>query len=342
MMTPIMVYGSTRTRELYYAHALSRAVRTPEIVPLDRESRAAAEQARQMHNVFVSMSRSSDCFEAYALYGEIMEARAESAYLARMRDRLRVGVEVQLRRQLATIAGIELNIGLLESTIELNEKILEQTQIRLQHGVASEMDVREAELALEESIVNLEMLELNLQNERTNLNRHIGQPLTADLQIIYDVYDIEPVCEEIRSENSINRQAARDHNLLHWIDQVAIRRHYWQSNLYNPEEDNRYNRVQHQMASFERDMAERAAEQRVRAALYEWDRLIEQQEAILTDLASAQAEYENMHERLEAGFVIPLQVDQMRLALQAQEVRLARHSYEFWIARIKVDHPYVR
>jgi len=341
MVTPVAVYAS-RPRELEYAHVLSRALRIPEIIPLDRESRAAAEQARRLHDEFVEITRRSDSFYAYAIYTQVLELRAESARLARERIRLSAEVEVQLRRQLATIAGIEFNMILLESTIELNEMVLEQTQIRLQHGVASERDVREAELALDQSIVEMDMLGLTLQNERTSLNRLIGHPITSDLIIIYDIYDIEPVGEETRSERSITRQVARDHDWLNWIDIVAVHHHHWQSNIDNPEEDNRYNRVQHQMAVFERNMAERTAEQRVRAAFDNWDHLIEQQEAIQADLAAAQAEYENMQERLEAGLVIPLQVDQMRVAVQAQEVRLARHSYEFWVARIRIDHPYVR
>jgi hypothetical protein len=186
------------------------------------------------------------------------------------------------------------------------------------------------------------MLQLSLENERANLNRHIGEAISADVRIIYDIHDIEPVCEITRSEWFIYQQVERDPNLLHWIDQVEIRRYHMHVNRYNPEEDRQYNRVQHQIATFERNMAESAAEQNARAALYQWDRLIEQQEAILADIAAAQAEYENMQERLEAGFVIPLNVEQMRFALFAQEVRLARHSYEFWIARMRIDHPYLR
>lgn len=337
MLSPMTVYAS-RPREIQFDNAVSRASRNA-ASQLDLESRQEAAKARELRAI---RANTFDSEEANLLDIQIITAQTESAWLARESERVRVVANIQLRNYLSSIRASELQIQLLEQTIELQEQVLEHTELRLQHGMASAVNVREATHTLDQSRINLETVQLNLQNQRQSVNRLVGQLITANVQIVYDVFDFDPIPEDAGSERFVNQRVERDPDLIRTRGEVEVRHAAWQNQLDNPEVDNRYMRVQHQIAGFERDMAERQAEQRVRTALLEWERLHEQYEAIQADLAQAQQDYEAIQRRFEAGFVTQIQVDQAALAVASQEIALETHYYAFWIARLRIDHPYVR
>ena len=337
----VSVYAA-QPREIQYAHALSRAIsRNPSIPPLDRDARQANARARDLWYEYVNLANSDD-EQAGVVYGQRLMAIAESNRAQRERERLVLSAELSLRRHLSNISGFESDLTMLENSISLQERMLEQTELRHYHGMASEMDLRDAQHALEQSNLNLDMLRLNLENERYQLNRLIHQPITANIQVIYDVHDIEPIPQDAGTERFMRFQVERDHNLQRWLDEVSIRHHEWQRQLDDPEVDNRYMRLQHQLAVLERNLARQQAELSIRNALAEWDRLIEQEAALYAEVAQARADYENMLNRFEAGMVTQIQVDQLGLALAQAEARLVRHAYAFWIARLRVEHPYMR
>jgi len=341
-MFSVPVYASA-PREIQYSHALSRAItRSLDISPLERESRAARALADELRDQRANLPN-LDNEEADELYGQRLAALAEAGRLQREADAARFQLELRLRNQLAAIAGIESNIALLENNLVLQERMMEQMELRHYHGMVSEAELRETEHTVEQTKLNLEMLQLNLQNERQNLNRLIHQPITANIRVVYDVNNLEPIPENIREARQIQRMVAQDHDVQHWQEQVSVRRHEWQSQLNDPEVNNtRYRRMQHQLATLERNIAERQAELNVRNNLTEWERLLEEEQAALADLAQAQADYEDMQNRLEAGFVTQIQVDMVAMGLAAQESALASLSYDFWIARLRVERPYMR
>ena len=339
---PVQVFGAARPREIPYDHALSRAItRNPSIVPLDRDTRAANARARDLLEEYLA-TVNADRTEAAAIYGQRLMALAERDRLQRERDRLRLNVELDLRRHLSAITEGSQNVEILENTLILQEMLAEQTELRHYHGMASEFELRDVQQTLEQTRLNLEMLNLSLESERQQLNRLIHQPITANIQIIYDKHDFLPIPEEADTDRFIQRLAAQDHNLLRWHEEVEIRRHEWQRQLEDPEVDNSYMRLQHQLAQLERDMAERQAELNIRNTLAEWDQLLEQELALQADLARAQSEYENMQNRLQAGLVTQIQVDFAALEKVSSEARLTRHGYNFWITRLRIEHPYMR
>ena len=338
-----MVAHASQFREVRYAHALSRAagVRNPAIAPLDREIRQANAQIRDMLDT-VHALRNSNHPEADVAYGQRLIAISERNRLQRDRDRLILSTETSLRSHLANIAGATLDVELLERNLDIQQQTLEQLQLRHRHGLASDQEVREAEHTLELARLNLEMLNLTLQNERQQLNRLMFQPLNANIRVAYEIGNLGAPPEEAQLERFIQQNTERDHNLLRWQETVGIRRHEWQSQLDNPDVDNTYTRLQHRLATLERDMAEQQAALHVRNVLAEWDRLVEQQVALEAALAQAQSDYDNMQSRLAAGMVTQLQVDMAALAVASQEAALVKHGYAFWIASLQLNHPYMR
>lgn len=343
MAVPVQVYA--RAREVPYNHALSRAIsRSPVISPLDRDIRQANARARDIMDEYLTVVN-VDQFAAYVLYGEWLQEIAARDRLTRERERLVLAVELELIGHLANLSRQRSDIQSLESNLLLQEQMLEHTILRHSHGMASDFDLREAEQALEQTGLNLEMLRLAHQNESQQLNRLIHQPITADIRVIYDIDYSEPevfALEGTDLERHLRRQAERDHQLMYFQEEVRINHHNWQRFLDAPEVNNDERRLLHRLSVLNRDMEERHAELRVRTAMGDWDRLVERQLALEADLTQAQTNYENMKNLLETGMATQIQVDGLAVALAAQEAQLAQHNYAFWKQRIRVMHPYLR
>ena len=326
-------------RDINYGHALSRAVnRNPSISPLDREARQAfalADRMREERTAIVNYDRDA----ADALYGQMLIATAQGNILRREREQAMANVELALRRHLANIAENEERTFLLEGNITLMELMMEQTELRHQHGMASEVELRELTHNLDQVRLQLEMLSLAQQNERQELNRLINWQITANIRLVYST-EVEPIPE--LDDRGIRRLAAMCHSYLGWEDVAVARRYEWQRQLDDPEVDNAYGRLQTRLAVIERDLAERQAETNVRAILAEWEQLIEEEAAIQADIEQAQEALETVISRLEAGMAIPIEVFSAELAVAAEEARMSRLAYDFWILRLQVDHPYIR
>ena len=335
---PMQVYAAA-PRDIPYAHALNRAISwDSNVAPLDREIRQADARVRNLLEEYLSLVN-TDRTAADAIYGQRMMEIAERDRLRRSKTRLELSIERALRTLLADIVESEINIELLEANLDFQQRLFEQVELRHSLGMASDMELREARHTLEQTGLSLEMANLALQNQRQELNRLIRQPITADIRVIYNIPDLTP--PEQLSDREMQRLIARSHNLLYWREEVEIRRHEWQRQLDDPEVDNSYMRLQHRLAVLERDMAERQAELNIRNSLAEWERLSEQEAVIMADIAQAQADYEDMKSRLEAGLATQLQVDATVLAIAAAEARLVRHSYNFWIAHLEIEFPYI-
>lgn len=335
---PVQVYAS-RPREVQYSHALSRAIsRNPDIIPLERAVRDDEALARELLADYLA-TVNADRDAAAVIYGQRMMILADRDRTQREIDRHRVTTESDLRTHLRNIASLEANLEILETSLALQSERLGQMELRHSHGMASDMELSAMGLAVEQLALNLDMLNLNLVNERQQLNLLIHQPITANIQVVYEIGGFEAVPVEL-TDRQLQRMFDRDHSLLHWQDQADISRHEWQRQLGSPEISQL--RLQHQLNVMERDLAERMAELNVRNNLAYWDRTLEHGLALEADLAQAQADYENMLNRLAAGLVVQLDVDMTALAVSEAEAQIARHGYDLWIVNLRAVHPYLR
>ncbi|MCL2015150.1 MAG: TolC family protein [Defluviitaleaceae bacterium] len=336
--------AQSRVVEIEYSNALSRAIsRNPDTSPLDLEARRAAARARANLAEFLALTGSGDYREqAEAAYGQRLINLAESNRLQGELARIAASTELALRNHIANIARQESQIANLTLNLDINERMLEQTLLRHQHGMASTAEITDAELALEQTHLNLATLQLQLANERQSLNRLIHHTITQNTQIIYDVHDIPPITAEMRTDRLISRQTNSYPTVQHWQDQVEVRRFEWQRQLNDPRVDNAQMRLQLDLAHIELNMAETLAELGIRNLFAEWDRLLEQENSLQMALAQAQSDYADMQERFAAGLVTEIQVEMLALAVTMRETELALHDYNFWIARFRIEHPYAR
>ena len=338
MILPTEVLAAPRG--ITYSLALSRAISRDSVVaPLEREIRQANAQARHLMDDYLAVVN-SDRDLADEIYGQRLRALAERDRLQRDLDRHSLNIELTLRGYLADIAESEANIVILEANLDFQKQMLEQTMLRHSLGMASDMDLREAEQQLGQTALNLEMLGLSLENLRQQLNRLIHQPITANVQVMYEKEEFGPLPE--LTDREMQRLFASDHNYSYWREEVEYRRHEWQRQLDAPDVVRDMLRLEHRLSTLERDMARRQAELNVRNTLTQWDYLLEEELVIQSDIYLARANLEDMQRRYEAGLVIQMHVEGTKLSLMAQEARMVRHEYDFWITRLRIDRPYIR
>ena len=354
--TPIAAQASP-PRQIPYDHVLSRIIsRDPAVTPLDRELRDANNTVRSA-NTAVRHFRHEPSMSIAAREANIhlLQVTAERDFLQRERNHISISAEMQLRRHLVNIARYEADIRILEYTLALQEGMLQRAEQLHRRGFVIASDVVEARQAIELSNLNMEMLEFFLQSERQQLNRLTNHPLDSHIRITYTVDDSALVPEDGDIEYLIAQVVDRYPCVMIWRANERIRHHELQIQLNTAR--NRYGeghrmspatevinsrmRRYHQSAILERDTAKRQAELQVRSALAHWEQLVEQQQILELSLAQAIREYEDMQARFNAGFATQIQVDSFAVDVAVQEIMLEVHSYEFWIARMMVMHPYV-
>ena len=302
--------------------------------------RQLREQARLSRNTHIVLFN-TDRVQAEILYGQIVRMSKDADKLERYSHVHRMNIELGIRRSITNIAGLRMDLYNLENSIALQETLFEQTQIRNYHGMVSDVDVVDAELALEQFMLQKELLELSLLDNMQQFNTLLRHSIYSDITVTYDI-STEPLPEDI--DRFISRSIAENPMYLNRQDEAEARFAEWQSRLNDrsaPEATILMLRLEHTLALFERDNAERMAELNIRNALNEWERLLEVEQAIQAELEQAVNDYENMKSRYEAGFVTQIQVDLTAQAVAAQETRLMKQAYDFWIARFIIDHPYL-
>ena len=333
---------SDRLIEVTYADAIRQGLlRNATMTPLIRQIRDTDVEIRETMRTRLQIVN-QDRPLAEAMYGDYLRLKIERQRLQFEADRFELSMELSLRQSLATIASSEANLALLEATLAFQEETLRHATLRHYHGVATELDIRAAERDIEQTLIQVESLELVLANERLEINRLVNRPITANVRIIYDIEEtLPPLPDESEMERFIEQQILQNPNFRIYYDTAEMQRYEWQRNRDDPTIDNTINRFQFDLAVMDRNEARRQAELAIYNALVEWDRLIEHEQTLQVGLEQAIANHELMQSRLEAGLVTQIQVDALALVILQHEVEISLHIYDLWLARIRIDHPYM-
>lgn len=345
-----LTLNAARTAEFTLEQAVSRVINR-DLTPVSTPSGPGNNQTLSQNELLIRQTReqarllqaspNANRLQAELINGQIVRLLKDADKLERYSHVHRMNIELGIRKSIANIAGLRMDLQDLENSIALQQALFEQTQIRNQHGLVSDVDVTDAELALEQFMLQKGLLELSLLGNIQQFNTLLRYSIDSDISVTYDI-TTEPLPEDI--DRFISRSVAENPLYLNRQDEVEARFAEWQSRLNDrsaTEATIITLRLEHTLAIFERDNAERMAELNIRNALNEWERLLEAEQAIQAELEQATNDYENMKSRHEAGFVTQIQVDLTAQAVAAQETRLKKQAYDFWIARFIIEHPYL-
>ena len=252
----------------------------------------------------------------------------------------RASIELSLRSVLANIARTESDIASLQDLINLREATLEAARLRYEYGAASASELRDAELALEQSVADMRALPTSLLNLNIELNLLTNYPLDRELIVVYEITQRPELPEDL--ERFINETVNNNPALQNARNRVGLMADIWQEQLDDPNEDNDANRLNHRISQIERDLAQMDAENLARAAVLALERLYERENGLLNDLEEAQNAHAAMQERYDAGLVTQMFLMQTELGVSSAERALTLLEYDFWLAEITLNFPHVR
>lgn len=262
------------------------------------------------------------------------------AQLTRMRtdqEMYRIRTEFAMRSSITAINNAELNIELLIASLEHERALLVNTRMRVEAGLASESDLRAAELALEVQESNLAENLLTLETQRQSLNQILQRPVTADLYIYFEREMLEFPTD---LNAHIRRYAPRQPN---------VRRSY----TY-------YNRARAELRDFTTSTPEwREAERARNNTRREYNDILRRVEtdmrnhyntlnAMQHNIQSLEINLLRENERLEAvtlnyqaGLATRFDIEAAQLAVLRAETAIEQALNNYWNVQFAFEHPFL-
>jgi hypothetical protein len=249
---------------------------------------------------------------------------------------INTGIEMSLRNALVNIANLELDINLLEATIELNEENLRRTTLRRQFGLASDNDQRVAEQTLTQNRTNLETLLITLANEKQSLSKILQLPLE---QVVTVEWERRFVQIPDNLQGYIEVQTAASPVIKQREIAIEIRK----ANLDINEDDSKKLSLQNEYDQALRELndAKLALEAAIRLSNQNKNQLLTREEALKIDAEKAADQERTLQAHLNLGFITQFEIDQIRLSILNTEIQLEKNLNQLWVLQFAYLNPFL-
>ncbi|MDR1538716.1 MAG: TolC family protein [Clostridiales bacterium] len=247
--------------------------------------------------------------------------------------------EYMLRNSLSTLAADEMDLQMLKETIKLKEQNIKNLKLKLDLGMTSENDLTKAQQELDQDKVNVELLALRVQNDKSSLNKVLLAPLDKEY-----IVDFEPVVAPVSVANTtalINDAVNKDPTLL--LKQIAMEAAKYAIDNYSDtevhsklEKETEYNRAARDLEDTRRNL-----ESAVRTSYNKLSQLQENEKSLKIDLEKARNTYNTMTTNYKAGLVTLYDLDQAKVGILSAETALAKNEYNHWTLAFAVLHPFL-
>ena len=249
---------------------------------------------------------------------ELSRAQLEAAYY---------GAVLEITQAYTGVLQGREQLELAEKGMAVAQASLDISQIRLNNGSATQLDVQEAQVALNDAEKNLTAAQNGLNVSENNLEGMIGQEIAADdLEPVPDTYLVAlPPLEEALSAATGNPQLLQSRQGLE-LARVGL-------DLLDPsyasESQIESSRTQLETTQELVQESQRGFNLQIRNLFIQAENAQETYQVEQDSLANARERLAFQQDRLESGLIAEIQLDQAELEfLQTQlSVLQARHSY---------------
>lgn len=257
---------------------------------------------------------------------ELLEAQHRHALFTSLQEIAQAYTGVLQAREQAQVA---------RQGLELSETALEVANIRFANGGATGLDVRDAEIAVEEARQGVEAATSGLAVARANLEGMIGREVDPD--------ELEPVPDELFIElpdlDEVVSGLADHPTLLQARQGVALARTGVE--LLDPAyaAQAQIESAKTQLATAEELVAEahRGFELQARNAYLQVSTTADRHAVALDRLAAAEERLELQRARLEGGLISQIQLDQAALETDQQRLQLQAAKHEHLLALLQLQ-----
>ena len=281
-----------------------------------------------------------------------IEGRNQLRSRAEMEQLIADAAELMVLTYLTNINNHAMDLQLMESAVIQSERNRDFVRLRRDLGMASDEDLRTAELALRQDRAAVTALTSVLQTERENLNRLLRFPITRDLVVTFEP-EIVPV--EVADINAFIRQAtADDVNIRN--NRVSVEaaeaalssaRNLGRSSFTTEREWQDWGRT---IENYERtlrnarDAYRTAAEnldRNIRSTYNSLKQLEERRDILISDLARANNNYRIATANYEIGNITQFELDAARMAVLQAEIAIVKNIFQHNMLRFTFERTYL-
>ena len=260
--------------------------------------------------------------------------------------------EFMVLTYLTNINNHAMDLQLMELAVVQSERNRDFVRLRRDLGMASDEDLRAAELALRQDRSATAALTSALQTERDNLNRMLRFPITRDLVVTFEpeviqvevadinAYirqsiaddinirnrrtDVEAAEAALRSARNLSRSAfadARDHR--DWLMTIES----YERTLRN--------------ATDAYDRAIEGLDRSIRSTYNSLKQLEERQDILVSELARANNNFRIATANFEIGNITQFELDMAKMAVLQAEIAIVNNTFQHNNLRFLFERPYI-
>ena len=250
---------------------------------------------------------------------------------------VRESIEYMFRGTLASVASNKMDMQLLKENIKLQTNDVNNTKLKLDVGMESANNLKDAELRLSQSKVNQELLELMIAQGQSTLGQILMLPMDREIIIHF-----EPRMEPLPDVNALVSHALSNDPMLKIKDTAVKQAQYALDTFTDSSTDSRLERHNNLIiASRNYDDTRRNLEAAIRTAHSQLSQLQQNQRTLELNLEKALNDYKTLSANYLAGMVTIFDLDAGKVAILKAEIDIAKNAYSYWVLHYGLMHPYL-
>ncbi|MBS4959804.1 MAG: TolC family protein [Clostridiales bacterium] len=252
---------------------------------------------------------------------------------------IEISTEYMVKNYFIQIKKAEDQLELAKQSLSVAEESYEQSRVKNELGMLSDVDLATAKDKLEQSKKAVESLELSIQSLYVGLNNLLGFD-TAERYTIEYTADTEPVSVEAGIESYVTRKLSTDPYIK--IQEANAESAKFGVNAYAYDgASESYMSKEVKMKTAERTLKDTSDSMRekIRSTYNSLQQLEANRISLETALSTAQRNYDTAKKNFEIGNTTQLAVDQAALAVKQAETNILTNDFNYDTAKFTFENP---
>lgn len=248
------------------------------------------------------------------------------------------GIELMLRNYITNIKSYEMQIALLEESIELGKQNIKNLELKHSLGYESDYNLSTAKIAQQTNESNLKTLKLTLDTQKDSLKSFIGLDSSKDVYVDFNItFDY---LNDISLESYIIKKKQSDPSIVMKKNDVEVAEYTKRTSEVMNESEiktrNDYNTATRALKDAQDNM-----ETSIRTAYNNIKQLEENNKALLLAVDKAKEDYNSVVASYKAGKATEYQVNQAKLGILSAKIDVEKNALNYSNLVFSFEKPYL-
>ena len=255
------------------------------------------------------------------------------------RQMTELGLQMAVKSYFTSIHADLDNLKLAQENVVMQEKLLEQAELKHKLGMMSKYNYDKQKAALVQAKDSITQLENALEQQYIKLNDLMGEKAEARFEYVYDAafkpYEMAHTMEQFITDKTQNELSIKLLELN--LETAKFNKNYLSENVTGAEMDKNelaYDQAMRALKNARSDM-----ELAIKNTYLQIQQLETAYQTAVTDLEKAQADYRAVQVNYQAGNVTKLTVEQARMGVLQKELALKALVYNHDMLIFSFEHP---